>query len=510
MSLKTPKIRPVNLFFCISTVILAIAIAIAHVLFSQYVQQLNHRQLLLVQLKYELEEASHLSANQYLTGKKSWDQFLGNKNALLEHYQTIKYNNNGVQELLGETSLLKDYLLTLESIVKAQSQIAQQQNEFMRAQSQQESLRFRINKLLDSCKLIIGTLEKTRPNTQQIALVYKLKNVLEQILVENKIFWLNPAVSTTASKKIEQSVTQALQTAQQLLDSRTGLQTTAQRREMLEVSRDIELLSSQVQALQDTAKQIKTVANNQSEIYKLSQQILSSLQNLDLPLPNNLAVVLVYLVFIAIWLLLNKRVLTFSVTAQKNVKTADHSPPAPAKEAPTTLDMDDLIRCMDLAAKGNLSARADERQGSIRELAIAYNQVMATLYRKVVEIYRDVQTIAKSIEPTDDADNNTSQDHDKKISPLPTADWIEHTYEIAGIADQLKRKIKNPDQGAEPVGNLVSRLDKIQALLRVKIRDFKVPDITLEQQKVSDYQDLSPLVKSLEDKLQFFKLDRRT
>ena len=460
-----------------------------------------------------LEQSLQRHPGSFVTDPQAWEHYINNARKLWDH---IKADRSAT-----------DKEKPIDRLMALQSEISNLQTELMRIRALKDSIAYRIDALSASVELILGNQLQTSDSATNTLHVIALKEQLSRYDFTSRTYWQPGTDRQSAIEMLEQQLKAARSTATDLIDGEHKLTRAGSRREMLAVINNLDQLEEHTARFTQASNLFTRMETAQKEIDGLGKQILAAdtaPEKPDTPLPPILLLILIAVpgIWLGICLALVKQQATELNAGQNARNAATKAPRQNAPRASADFDPANLLLALELGAKGNLSHRMDDREPGAREIAIAYNQMMSTLYRKLIEINRDAAKAVGLMDAT--TSRKTTPDSDKQgpggISSLPKA--IELTLEIAGISDQLFRKLepveKNGAIAGEPLQSLISRLEKNQALIRAILRDHL--DQTGAPSRPGEpstpggktLQQLKPAIDELQnlmERLKFFKLDKR-
>lgn len=461
----------------------------------------------------QLQQTKQHNPAIFIIHDSAWQAYVATHKSLLLLFQQWKYQH----ESLLTTRTHQEFA----DLIKKQSQMLQWQNELMQLRSQKEKISFRIDRLLESADLILQSLESATGQPEHSLLlnklIYKLKFRLQQLQLSNQQFWMIDPGNNMLLEKLNFYFDNSLKATQILLNAGTGLKSSAQRREALTINKDLNLLKEQLQSFHQTLALIRNVKATQQKVQEISQSLIDGLSADSTAAPDSL------LYYLGVLIVISIAIVILSATRRESdgirldkIRTptkADYNLNEGLKVNPQT-DLTLLINHMQLAAKGDLSQRIDERLVQPKELVVAYNQMISAFYKQTAKIVRDVQRLNQILMQR----AQVSEEHANASEDIsnPTTDWIAHTYEIAAIAEQLKQNNRKTSQYPEDyhadTNTLIAKLDNLQALLRVKIRDTQSrysADFSALGVACSDLETLKKCADSLQRSLNFYQLNRR-
>ena len=496
--------------------------------------------LAVVELQYRLGESARLSATRqavvirlehslerdpgsFVTDPQAWEHYISNARRLWDLLRTARPSPSSEHPTIA-AGATEDESNPTDRLIRLQSEIANLQTELMRIRALKDTIAYRVDALNDSVELILGSLLQNGDNTANTLHVMALKDQLSRYDFTSRTYWLKQTDRQSAVEMLNQQLQAAKSIAADLIDGDHRLIRPGARREMLTVINNLEQLEEHTARFAQASRLFSRMESAQEQIDILGKQLLETYRQGDntatsaTAIPGTLWAILAALPLI--WLGIS----LYPGKERATRQTAGNNKQQPATQPESTrssvesgdFDPTNLLRALELGAKGNLSHRMDDREPGSRDIAIAYNQMMSTLYRKLIEIHRDAARAAGLLElENKKADGaNTDEKPNQMPSSLPSA--IELTLELAGISDQLFRKLatakETPQNAGEAIHSLLTRLDKNQALIRAIIRDHldqSGGSAAGQKAEQAQTQRLREELQNLMAHLRFFKLDKR-
>lgn len=469
-----------------------------------------------------------------------------------------KQHNDNVRQALDTLQLIKKYNLTpsfvehprwselASNFTSLQGRILSHQNELMKLRASREALSYRIDTTLASLQLIIDSLLNSSDQADSIKPALQLKDNLLDIRESVRHFWFAEADQASVYRKLTEKRNSAQEISRELISGQVALTTPAMRREMLAVTESLTQMNDQISGLDEARSMLSELNALQHQANSQARQALDLINTIDQQAGPVRGILLLLLAIPGIWI-----VLVIYLTSRPAGLAERPSGQQQAGSALTFSDQDSrsspfdpepLLYALEQAAKGNMGYRMNDRDLPSRDIAAAYNQMMSSLYRKLVDMYRLIHAASAELTPSGQADGKSRETGEPNVAnPLETRgktdlrkseiqrllnEVIKFSLSIAATSDQLSRRVtqgaSRPAQLPTSLHPLVEQLEKDQALIRAYARDcldylssvINEASLTEDGKRSKgaagkDIASIRTAIEELTEHFRFFRLDKR-
>lgn len=475
--------------------------------------------LLKEKIRIRLESSLIESVDQFVTHERSWKRYTKNAELLItlthppqkHDYPTLREQHPEWQKNLVE-------------ITSSQGKIRRHHDELMRLRANRDSLDYRTSSLLASTNRVLERLIENRGNSHIIKRCFELRHSLESIRNAAERFWIDSRNRDELYEMITSRHRIAADLSMELLSGKNALEHTALRREILAVNDKLSKLQANLNELESADNILDKMDHLQTNLNTL---ITEAIENFPKGKNNPSAGISIGmgLLLVAIWIIIflikEKKVLKPQKASQELSKIHTDRP---AHRESGAIHQSEILHAIKQTEKGNLAFRISERNVTNREIAIAYNQMMAALYRHMINIHKPISTALSTIraqqpceaQPTEQLENRSIPSSVSKCSNQLDR-VINITYEIAAAVEKIQYKAKKGQQNACELWRTCEKgildIEHYQSLIRVIIRDQIDNDtgsISSQKEEPAECEkEALHLLETAMQELSFFKLDKR-